>query len=262
MSQETTILLTPALKKRLIEKGIDNLWHPGTVSLPLDCSFEPPCSTKWIEIHHSLLMGAFSYAVSGYFFACQIGRYCSIGENVQAGRGNHPLNWLSTSPFQYLAQSDVFSSHESMPAEFKAWNEWGGPVAGNLESPSEVQAITIGHDVWIGHGAFIKPGVTIGNGAVVGAFAVVTRDVPAYAIVAGNPARIKKMRFSDALIDRLEQSEWWKYAIWDLKGIQFDQVEKALTELETRIESQALETFAPPKIILPSLISADSAIPS
>lgn len=69
--------------------------------------------------------------------------------------------------------------------------------------------INIGHDVWVGMEAMIMGGVTIGNGAVVGARAVVTKDIPPYAIVVGNPARIVKYRFDGKTIDRLEKSRWW-----------------------------------------------------
>jgi hypothetical protein len=67
----------------------------------------------------------------------------------------------------------------------------------------------VGNDVWIGHGAILLRGITVGNGAVIGAGAVVTKDVPSYAIVAGNPARVLRMRFSAELIELLEQAAWW-----------------------------------------------------
>jgi virginiamycin A acetyltransferase len=68
----------------------------------------------------------------------------------------------------------------------------------------------IGHDVWIGQGAKILSGVTIGNGAVVAAFALVTKDVPAYAIVGGNPAKVLSLRFSDQQIAALHRIAWWE----------------------------------------------------
>ena len=71
---------------------------------------------------------------------------------------------------------------------------------------------TVGHDVWIGHGAVILPGVTIGNGAIIAAATVVTRDVPAYAIVGGNPGTVLRYRFDETTIQRLQQLEWWA---WD-----------------------------------------------
>lgn len=70
----------------------------------------------------------------------------------------------------------------------------------------------IGHDVWIGYGAMIMPGVNVGNGAVIASAAVVTRDVPAYAIVGGNPASIIRHRYDPETIARLERIAWWD---WD-----------------------------------------------
>jgi virginiamycin A acetyltransferase len=73
--------------------------------------------------------------------------------------------------------------------------------------------MVIGNDVWIGYEALIMPGVKIGNGAIVAARAVVAHDVPAYSIVAGNPARVVKKRFADDVIAALEAIAWWDWPI-------------------------------------------------
>ena len=80
----------------------------------------------------------------------------------------------------------------------------------------------IGHDVWIGASAAILPGVTIGTGAIVGANSVVTRDVGPYEIVAGNPARLIRKRFSDEVIAGLLESEWWQYRFTDFNDLPLD----------------------------------------
>lgn len=246
------IELTEALKAELSGLGVDTLWGAGGVTLPVGCQFEPPCSIKWMQLEHSLRLGAFSYAVSGYFGACVIGRYVSIGENIQAGRGDHPTDWLSTSPFQYLDAASVFGVSEDYDHADKL-HFLGCAGAPPLRAPTQVLPIHIGHDVWIGHGAYLRPGIRIGNGAIVAANAVVTRDVPAYAVVAGNPARVKRMRFNDAIVGRLEASCWWQYALWDLKGIAFDVVEQALDQIEERVSSGSMEPYAPVPVDLGQL---------
>jgi len=77
----------------------------------------------------------------------------------------------------------------------------------------------IGNDVWIGAGAYVKAGVTIGDGAVVGMASVVTRDVPAYAIVAGNPARIIRMRFAEDVVHALLDMQWWLLSDEELRAL-------------------------------------------
>lgn len=103
--------------------------------------------------------------------------------------GEHRHDWVTTYPFSAL------------------WDQ-ARSIPGHPRSKGDV---IIGHDVWIGYGATILSGVNIGNGAVVGAKAVVTKDVPPYAIVAGNPARIVKFRFTPRQINRLLAIAWWDW---------------------------------------------------
>lgn len=118
-----------------------------------------------------------------------IGNYCSIAVGVKYLNGNHPLNNVSMHPLFY--------------------NKKLGFVK---EDTINRTSLVIGNDVWIGYNAIITSSCTrIGNGAVIGAGSVVTKDVPAYAIVAGNPARIIRFRFDSKKIDLIEQTEWWKY---------------------------------------------------
>lgn len=79
--------------------------------------------------------------------------------------------------------------------------------------------VIIGNDVWIGNNALILSGVTVGNGAVIASKAVVTKDVPPYSIVAGNPGRIVRHRFAPAIIKRLEEIKWWDWPIEKIRQV-------------------------------------------
>lgn len=136
-------------------------------------------------------MGRHSYC--GYdcvVIEARIGSFCSISDNVVIGGSQHPMHFVSTSP--------VFLAHrDSVKTKFARHQYKNIPVT------------TIGHDVWIGRSAIIKSGITIGVGAVVGMGSVVTKDVPAYAVVAGNPAKLLKYRFAEEQVAALLRSEWW-----------------------------------------------------
>jgi len=121
-----------------------------------------------------------------------IGKFCSIAESVEIFLGgNHRTDWVSTYPF---------------PVQ----REW--PDAKAIKGhPGTNGDVVIGNDVWLGAGCVILSGVTIGDGAVVGCRAVVTRNVPEYAIVAGNPAKLVRMRFAPDTIKRLVDCRWWDW---------------------------------------------------
>jgi virginiamycin A acetyltransferase len=120
-----------------------------------------------------------------------IGKFCAIAQGVQfiMNGANHPLSGFSTYPW----------------SSFAGWQE-NAPV----EWPNKGDTV-IGNDVWIGREAVIMPGVSIGHGAIIGTRAVVAKDVPAYAVVAGNPARVAKKRFDDATIAALLDIAWWDW---------------------------------------------------
>jgi acetyltransferase-like isoleucine patch superfamily enzyme len=120
-----------------------------------------------------------------------VGSFCSIAKGVKIFLGgNHRTDWITTYPFSVFRDSA-----KAIPGH-----------------PATNGSVFIGHDVWIATDATILSGVRIGNGAVIGACALVTRDVPAYGIVAGNPAKLIRYRFTPEEIAFLEELAWWD---WD-----------------------------------------------
>lgn len=213
----------------LTAKGIEVLPRPSgrVIYLPSDTQIEAPSSLKWTQYELSLKLGAFSYQVSGYCAAAQIGRYCSFGEGVQIGRQNHPLNWASTSPAFYL-KDRLFAVKDG----FEGCKEYASYQFKNTQPPTKIRITVIGHDVWIGHGAQITAGVTIGNGAIVAAGAQVVKDVPPYAMVAGNPAAIKKLRLPTEHISAMQKSAWWRFAPWQLDQLDMANIPAFLEGLD------------------------------
>jgi virginiamycin A acetyltransferase len=126
-----------------------------------------------------------------------IGRFCSIAAETRfiMNGGNHATDWFSTFPFPVFGEG----WEVAMP---EAWPNRGDTV--------------VGHDVWIGWGATIMPGVRIGDGAIIATASVVTRDVPPFAIVGGNPARLIRYRFDEETRQALEEIAWWN---WDAEKV-------------------------------------------
>jgi acetyltransferase-like isoleucine patch superfamily enzyme len=161
----------------------------------------------------NLTAGAFSYIANGCFlYHVDIGRYCSIGDNVHI-LSQHPTDTLSTSPVFYQALFDE---------PF---------IAKQMTSYERLVQTKIGNDVWIGSGVKIKTGVTIGDGAVIGAGSVVTKNVAPFSIVGGTPAKLIKMRFSSEIIERIQALEWWNYNLIDY-ALDWSDLDATLTMLE------------------------------
>lgn len=154
------------------------------------------CEVGARTILNEVAMGDYSYVVNdSQITYTTIGKFCSIAAMTRINPGNHPMQRATQAHFTYRASA--YFEGESDDAEFFDWRR--------------AHHITIGHDVWIGHGAIVLPGRNIGTGAVIAAGAVVTRDVPAYTIVVGNPARPLRRRFDESVAERLIELAWWDW---------------------------------------------------
>jgi acetyltransferase-like isoleucine patch superfamily enzyme len=145
--------------------------------------------------YYGVDVGAYSYggcfSPGAFPKNTRIGRYVSIAPGVRAFVANHPSDAVSMHPFFYRKELGIVD---------KEWIHRG--------------ELVLGHDAWIAANAIITPGCSsIGIGAIIGAGAVVTKDVPAYAVVVGNPARVVKYRFNEGQISTLLESKWWECPI-------------------------------------------------
>ena len=165
--------------------------------------------------HPNIIIGDFSYYhnfqilenyaayLAPYLFPVNpekliIGKFCQFAHGVRfiTSSANHNMQGFSTYPFQNFMMSSE-TTPEDFSEMYKQAMQKGDTIVGN--------------DVWIGMNSIILPGITIGNGAIIGACSVVTHDVPAYTIVAGNPAKEVKKRFSQEIITKLQEIEWWNW---------------------------------------------------
>ena len=187
-------------------RNIENKLRFKNAIIENNCSFSQ--DTIISDYSHILSGSVFNHCqIGSYTYICErsimqnttIGKYCSISHDVIIGLGAHPLNIFSTSPLFYRKINPLKIDLIKEDLEF-----------------IETKPIIIGNDVWIGARVIIMDGIKIGNGAVIAAGAIVTKDVPPYAIVGGVPAKIIKYRFSEKVINKLQDSYWWNNEVMDI----------------------------------------------
>lgn len=146
-------------------------------------------------------LGDFSYTSENcQIIYADIGKFVNIASYVRINPGQHPMHWACQHHMMYRKEMFGFGEDDD---SFFDWRR---------EKRCE-----IGHDVWLGHNVTVMGGVKIGNGSVVGSGSIVTKDVPPYGIVVGNPAKIIRYRFEKKTIEKLEMIAWWD---WEKQKIQ------------------------------------------
>lgn len=158
-----------------------------------------PTLREIFRVHHGVDIGMYTHGGCFRPFAfgrnTTIGRYTSVAATAFAATDNHPMHYKSMHGFFF------------------------NPELGVVDREWSFSPLKIGNDVWLGHNSIIMPGVnSVGDGAVVAAGAVVNKDVPPYAVVVGNPARLVRYRFDPATIERLVREQWWEKDIGDLQS--------------------------------------------
>lgn len=197
------------IDRLLLEKGfVQEGWR--------DCF----TSTDWHDdlIYKGIPIGRGTYGYDTFLqdrlLVKRIGRYCSIAGSA-ACVGNHPTQLVTTGTFE--SANRIFAKKvphcPPPPNNGHVFSVNCFEKAVDEERRKQYQTIEIGNDVWIGSNATVLPHVKIGDGAVIGAGAVVTHDVPPYAIVAGVPARIIRYRFPQQIIDAMLKIQWWNWPV-------------------------------------------------
>lgn len=187
-------------------------------------------------------IGAMSYSHSPLPEKMEIGRYCSIGDGLKVLDSHHPLSNISTSHFTWRANSPAVAA-ACRDKGVKLPKQPNFPINGYKPFPK------IQNDVWIGQNVTLSMGIEIGNGAVVAANSVVTKSVPDYAIVGGNPAKVLKYRFTERQVTELKEIRWWEYLFTDFSHFNFQCMDTFITQW--REEGSTLKPYEPRTLRFP-----------
>ena len=184
-------------------------------------------------IGHYPRYGSFSYSYSAFGIGLEIGRYCSVSWNVRIMGPHHAYQWVTSSEVMYRPDSALRAAFDHYGVEWKARD--------NPQKPLPV----IGNDVWVGQDVLLARGIRLGDGCVVAAGAVVTKDVPPYAVVGGVPARVVKWRFPMHVIVDLQRLRWWDYALPEFSHLSLENPETFVGEFAELLAGNQVERMKP-----------------
>jgi acetyltransferase-like isoleucine patch superfamily enzyme len=177
---------------------------------------------KFVEFKNSTL-GDYSYVSSfSVVNATDTGKFCSIAHGVKIGLWEHNM-WVTTHSF-YLFESS------------------GNFVKGFKPYEADHIRTSIGNDVWVGANTVIMKGIRVDDGSIIGAGSVVTRDVPPYAIMVGNPAKVLKLRFSENDVEYLLGLKWWEFSREKLQILVDNQAMTNIAQLKKVVAEFKLKT--------------------
>ncbi len=181
------------------------------------CHGDPIYLADYVQLGPDVVAGRY-IGVSPYtrIRHCKIGSFCCFGHRVSVNPFQHPISWLSTHGFQFSVrgfETPEYQALTKLPYESVAQRD-----------------VIIGNDVWVGDNAIVM--ASVGDGAIIGAGAVVTKDIPPYAVAVGMPAEVKYMRFPKRTVERLLRLKWWDMELSELDGLPFDDIERCLDLIE------------------------------
>lgn len=266
------VALTPTRLARLFAAGIATDWdiaafdrnegwlnrltsyrftHRFTMEGPAALYGGPFSPNAWTGAGGLCALGAGSYSHSPLPEGMRVGRYCSIGRELKFMDFAHPTDWISSAVAFFRPEGVV-----RLTAIHELTDRLGGGVDADFSrrtfDPTLGRAYPVlGHDVWIGERVTLALGIRIGTGAVIAAGSVVTRDVPPYAVVAGVPAQVKRLRFDEATVERLLASRWWRYHFADLNQLDVTQPQGFLPAFEALKNTAQLQPWQAASVTLP-----------
>lgn len=257
-------LLGSTQKEILIRHEITftNCNNSDDIRLPIgvNIEFESPVDIRR-GFYNIKRVGAFSYFGGGdstYHSVGSIGRFCSIAANCHIGTPDHPINYITShglirmhSWLDKWPKATSSLKNQSLQSVVDCRQHW----IDRQNNEQRYQPVEIGNDVWIGEGVFISPGVKIGDGAVIAARSVVTKDVEAYSIVGGVPAKIIKYRFDKDIISKLLSLKWWDYGLTAIQGANFIDISDTIETIENNISKGIASCFEPDVILLDSKLN-------
>ncbi|WP_082568174.1 CatB-related O-acetyltransferase [Pelomonas sp. Root1217] len=187
------------VRRRRLARTLDGFSASLLSYATADCRFEGRNRLSGSAALQASNLGRGSYVNAARLNNVRVGRFCSIGFEALVGLGEHPVDRFATHPAFYSPNNPVGLRWTSTPLF------------------QEMQPVSLGSDVWVGARATILSGVSIGDGAIVAAGSVVTKDVPSFAIVAGVPARLIRLRFPPELCEALSALKWWDCPLEQLR---------------------------------------------
>lgn len=172
------------------------------------------------SVNRSILEKNGGISVGSYVSDTVFGAYSLVGSRVSVGGFEHPKDWLSIGAFQWGQSTEHWEVSSKTQDRLS-----------KLNKPKYEQTI-IGPDCWLGNNSVVLSSVVIGAGAIIGAGCIVTRNIPPYSIVVGNPSRVIGSRFNDSIISELLELKWWELDIEDVSKLPFNDINQVISVLK------------------------------